>query len=117
MATTYEVKGITGLEGYEKPVVCVYEEDGSWVAMPYVVSKFGNLSTSLAINRGKTKGAALGAFKRSIAREYEGATVGDVVLDGPMLQTFKPSVECFFCDPNDESVHENFKAWAAGLFE
>lgn len=114
-------------ESFERVLVSIDEHDGTYFAdkypegcfsaTVYTVSKFGNLFYNGQLATGKTFGSCMGAAKRRF-KGYFGQDVqlGDVVLDGKLLASpnGKPS---FFCDINDESVHDNFRQWAASLFE
>ena len=117
MAKTYEIDGITTNEPWEKTLVMFYEDYDGWDALMCRVSKFGNLSTGGGpCNHGETLGSCMGAFRRGIKRALDGATIGRLVLDGPQIITSRYGEPCFFCDPNDEDVHEGFKRWAESLF-
>lgn len=75
----------------------------------YTVSKFGNLSTHYGLS---SSGKTLESCKRAADRmlkKYFNRRTGDIVATGATLEAMHASA-------TDETVHERFKVWAAGLF-
>lgn len=118
MTKVYIVNNCPDTEEWEKRLVGFEQDsDGMWSASMYTVSKFGNLSTSLTCNRGKTLRSCMAAFKRGIRRDLgRGIELGKLVYEGGEFVSLNAE-PCFYCDRNNDSVHENFKAWSASLFE
>lgn len=78
-------------------------------ALPCSVSKFGGLSEYVGAT---CHGATLDSCKRSVNRMLRkawGVELDEVVSDGKTLSEMHASL-------TDESVHEQFKEWAASLF-
>lgn len=74
-----------------------------------IVSKFGNLSTHYGLSSsGKTFKSCKQAADRML-RKYFNRRTGDIVATGATLKAMHASA-------TDETVHERFKVWAAGLF-
>lgn len=74
-----------------------------------IVSKFGNLSTHYGLSSsGKTFKSCKQAADRML-RKYFNRRTGDIVATGSTLKAMHASA-------TDETVHERFKVWAAGLF-
>jgi hypothetical protein len=108
--TTYKTTKTDKLNEWETLAVQFSEEDGTFYGYTYRISKFGNLTWIL--NR-SVCGNSLESCKRSanrMLRKVYGCKLDGIIAEGTKLIEMHASF-------TDESVHESFKAWAAGLFE
>lgn len=103
----------------ERVLICFewHESMGRWMSDVYTITREGILISNGNVSQGKTLEGCKRGFNR-VAKRYFGEDVAlvRVVLEGEKLVSYNYT-KSFFTDPNDESVHENFKAWARGLFE
>lgn len=118
MSKVYAVENVP-TKSYERYLVQFDETSEGWAAKWYVVSSFGGLKSSgCYVNHGKTLNSCMAAFKRGIRREFgKGVEIGELVHEGVTITAQKYGDKALYCDPSDESVHESFCKWAAGLFE
>lgn len=94
-----------------------HDYEGLWLARVNTVDRFGLLVFNGTVSQGKTLEGCKRGFKRASKRYFQQpVNLVRVVLEGEKLVSYNYT-KSFFTDPNDESVHENFKAWALGLFE